>query len=132
METNDSSSEIRIRVTPCALRPVCAICPTGVRTSVPASEISTISSASVTANACTSSPLRAVVLMAIMPLPPRPLTGKSETGVRLPKPRSQAHKISPCCGATTNDTTRLTATTLSLSWSSWLSSSSSASSSSIP
>ena len=45
--------------------------------------------------------------MAITPLPPRFLVGKSSTGVRFPQPFAEAHSTSPVSGTTTNETIRL-------------------------
>ena len=102
--TSFSSFDKRIKVTPWVLRPELATCSTGVRTRVPLSEIKIISSSGFTLVARTSSPLRALVLIAITPPPPRPCLLNSSTKVRLPKPFSQAIRISRTSSSiTTND-----------------------------
>ncbi|CRO82531.1 hypothetical protein PAERUG_E6_London_17_VIM_2_12_12_00602 [Pseudomonas aeruginosa] len=52
-----------------------------------------ISSPSWTCTAAISAPLRSLVTMAITPWPPRPRRGNLLSGVRLPKPRSEAVRI---------------------------------------
>ena len=92
--TSVSSLDRRIKVTPCVLRPALATCSTGVRTKVPLSDIKIISSSGSTLVARTKAPLRSLVLIAITPPPPRFWVLNSSMKVRLPKPFSQAIKIS--------------------------------------
>ena len=90
-----SSFDRRIIVTPWVSRPICETSATRVRTSVPPSVISIISSSSSTRTAPTCSPLRSETLIEITPMPPRPLIGNCSTGVRLPNPFSVTVITSP-------------------------------------
>src|SRR6476659_6590036 len=87
--TTRSSSPSRSRIlTPCVLRPISRISPTLQRSTLPCAAISMISSLSLTCKNPTANPLRSVVLTLMMPLPPRPWTRYSPTGVRFPYPPS--------------------------------------------
>ena len=92
--------------TPWVLRPTTLIPSTPVRTRVPESEISMTSSPSSTRSAPTTSPLRAVALIAMSPCPPRPWTRNSSTGVRFPKPLAVTDSTCPAPPATMSEMTR--------------------------
>ncbi len=79
-----SPSPTLMSLTPWVLRLSTEIPATVVRTRVPPTVMSMISSSGLTRTAPTCSPLRSEQLMDSTPLPPRPLVGKSSTGVRLP------------------------------------------------
>src|SRR3990167_7995046 len=95
-----------ISVTPCVVRPISRISLTRVRINTPLVPISMISSSTLTSVAATTLPLRAEVLIAIMPCVPRPWRVYSTIGLRLPKPFSVAVSTL-CCSfsATSNEIT---------------------------
>ena len=70
--------------TPWVFRPMTLMPFAGIRMSMPRFVMIIASSASVTAAAATTGPFRSVVLMVMVPLPPRVWTRYSESSVRLP------------------------------------------------
>ena len=73
-----------ITLTPCVGRPICEMPPTEVRWTIPFWEMKSSSWCSWTISAPARPPFFSVSFAVSTPLVPRPLTGYSATGVRLP------------------------------------------------
>ncbi len=66
---------------------------------MPCAVTSMMSSSPLTWRIPATLPVRDVTRMSMIPLPPRPCSRKSATGVRLPKPRSATTRMSPLSSA---------------------------------
>ena len=84
--------------TPCVLRPITDTSATRVRMIIPLLVMIITSSASVTCSIATTLPLRSLVLMSMIPFPPRCVRRYSSIAVRLPKPFSvRVISVVPLC-----------------------------------
>ncbi len=101
-----SPSSTSIRVTPWVGRPWTEICSTGVRSTIPPSEMSISSCLGLTIRADTKPPVLGLVLKVMTPCPLRPCSGYSPTGVRLPNPWEVTTSIASLALAISSATTR--------------------------